>query len=318
MKWGVRKDYEKKGRKKTSKKQDKAEESKKKGLTDKQKTALKIGAAAVATGLAIYGGYKLSQAYKGKGQAIDPTTGFRMLNKDADPSDLNAINPGRIRWFMPLKNKEIIRGSSMNCMSCTTAYEMRQRGYDVRAGFSTKGYTTDIFSKVYSDYKGTAKVKPQMSDIENFIKNEGNGARGNIMVWWKQGGGHSMIWENVNGKAVLKDGQTGMVYKDFENMILRNANKSAPVELLRTDKLNINVPEMKKFVNPDTVLKTYVDHGADIAVSMALDPVVLTGAYTAYKVNQRRQDKQYAIEKYKKEHPNTELTDREIAKMIDH
>lgn len=38
--------------------------SKKKGLTKNQKTALKVGAAVAVTGLAIYGGYKVSKAIK--------------------------------------------------------------------------------------------------------------------------------------------------------------------------------------------------------------------------------------------------------------
>lgn len=41
-------------------------ESDKKGLTDKQKKALVIGAAAVGTAIAAYGGYKLSQTIKAK------------------------------------------------------------------------------------------------------------------------------------------------------------------------------------------------------------------------------------------------------------
>lgn len=41
-------------------------ETKKKGLSDKQKKALKIGAAAVGTALAAYGGYKLYQAVEEK------------------------------------------------------------------------------------------------------------------------------------------------------------------------------------------------------------------------------------------------------------
>lgn len=40
------------------------ESEKKKGLTKNQKTALKIGAAVAVTGLAVYGGYKISQAVK--------------------------------------------------------------------------------------------------------------------------------------------------------------------------------------------------------------------------------------------------------------
>ena len=52
MQWGVRKKHE----------SSENNKSKRKGLTGKQKRAIAIGAAAVATGLAVYGAYKLSNS----------------------------------------------------------------------------------------------------------------------------------------------------------------------------------------------------------------------------------------------------------------
>lgn len=62
MKWGVRRYQNEDGSlTKAGKERYNAEEesSKKKGLSDKQKTILKVGAAAVATALVAYGTYKL-------------------------------------------------------------------------------------------------------------------------------------------------------------------------------------------------------------------------------------------------------------------
>lgn len=59
MKWGVRKKYIPHPRKKTSKQDESSE--KKRGLSDKQKKYIKIGAAVAVTALAAYGGYKLYQ-----------------------------------------------------------------------------------------------------------------------------------------------------------------------------------------------------------------------------------------------------------------
>ena len=149
----------------------------KKGLTDKQKKAIIAGAAVVGTGLAIYGGYKISQVYKGANSPIDPETGFRLLKSDADKSDLSKINPGRIKFLnKSAKNVEIIDGSSTNCMLCTTAYELRQRGFDVHAGLEKtgRGYMPqDLFPKLFSNFKETTKLSPDgdsMSKIEDFIK----------------------------------------------------------------------------------------------------------------------------------------------------
>lgn len=303
MKWGVRRFQNKDGTRTAAgkkryadenpskAKEDDVNENQKKGLTDKQKKILKIGAAAAGTALVAYGSYKVYQAYTGSGQKVDPDTGFRLLNKDMSTQQhLNAINPGRIRLFsMGTKNKEIISGSSANCMLCTTSYELRKRGYDVHAGYSKNGFMPDdLFSKIYKDYKGMTKLAPgsdandSLSKIVNTLQKEGSGSRGNIVVWWKgYAGGHSMIWENVDGNIKFMDGQTGQEYKNFAKDILNNIHDKMPIELLRTDNLDINIPNMTGVINSDTTLKTYVDHGAEIAVNLATDPRIAIPAYVA-------------------------------------
>lgn len=311
--------------------ENESDEHSKKGLTDKQKKAIKIGAAVVGTALVAYGGYKLSQVYRGAGSKIDPETGFRLIDKNmSDADNLLAVNPGRVRFLSKEKNLEIIDGSSTNCMLCTTAYEFRKRGLDVHAGLekSGRGYQPDfLFPKIFKDYKGTTKIKFRdgsrttlLSDLEEYAKKQGNGSRGNVIVWWKQGGGHSMIWENINGKIVFKDGQTNSIYENFGEQILKHANMSRPVEMLRTDNLTINAETAKKYINPDTVLKTYVDHGGEIATKAATSPVGQLGmyasAYTVAGVALVKANTKVAVNNYRKEHPNTSLTDKEIAKML--
>lgn len=332
MKWGVRRFQNSDGSLTAAGKkrylngdnnsESKTDNNKKKGLTDKQKKAIIIGAAAVGTGLAIYGGYKLSQVYKGSNQTVDPITGFRMLKNNADRDDISKINPGRIKESNPLIfNKEIISGSSTNCMLCTTAYELRKRGYDVHAGLEKtgNGYLPDnLFPKLFTNYKGTTKLSPinSITHIQDFVKNEGNGSRGNIMVWWKGGGGHSMIWENVNSNVIFKDGQTGQVYKDFAKEILKYADGAKPIEMLRTDNLTLNTSDMKKFINSDTIFKTYVDHGAEIATNIAQEPIVQLGVFTAAVPAAYAGMSRAAIKNYKKQHPNTKMSDKEIAQML--
>lgn len=333
MKWGVRRYQNKDGSltsagEKSYLKGDndgasKTGDDKKRGLTSKQKKALVIGGTAVGVALAAYGGYKISQIYKGSNQITDPITGFRMLKNNADGDDISKINPGRIKFLNPsYKNKEIITGSSTNCMLCTTAYELRKRGYDVHAGLelSGQGYMPDsLFPKLFTDYKGTTKLPSghdALSNIENYIRNEGDGSRGNIVVWWKYGGGHSMIWENVNGNVVFKDGQTGQVYKDFAKEILSNSTSLKPIEMLRTDKLTLNTLDMKKFINSDTILKTYVKHGNEVVTSMAAEPVVQLGVATAGIATYARVRSRMAVNNYKKQHPNTKMSDKEIAQML--
>lgn len=123
MKWGVRKEYEPHPRKK--KRQDtKDDDSKrKKGLSTKQKRAIAIGAAAVATALAAYGGYKLYKSGKLDGildkvkskSQIQFKDGLQLQKGQSSIEDnLKKINPN-----YSLLNKK----SYMNCGNCSLAFE---------------------------------------------------------------------------------------------------------------------------------------------------------------------------------------------------
>lgn len=336
QRWGVRRFQKKDGsltakgkeryRQDDSTTSEQSENNRKKGLTDKQKKALKIGAAVVGSALVAYGGYKLYQVYKGAGAKINPETGFRMIDRDmSDADNLRAINPGRIRFLSKSKNMEIINGSSTNCMLCTTAYELRKRGLDVHAGLEKtgRGYMPDdLFPKIFSNYGGTTKLSPgstpaaTLSSIQKFASEQGDGSRGNVIVWWRAGGGHSMIWENIGGKIVFKDGQTNEVYENFAEQILSQAARTKPVEMLRTDNLTINTREAKQFINGDTALKTYVDHGGEIAMKAANSPVGRLGLTVAGVTAISRASTRAAVNNYRQEHPGTTLTDKEIADML--
>lgn len=315
MKWGVRRFQKKDGSLTPAGKKrydedgsssDTETETKRKGLTSKQKKIIAIGAAAVGAALIAYGGYKVSQMYKGAGTKIDPETGLRLLSKPEDDATcVRKINPGRMRFLSRNKNVEIINGSSQNCMLCTTTYELRKRGFDVRSGRSKTGYMPDdLFPKLFSDYKGTDKISPKLSSIEDYVKTQGNGSRGNIIVWWKMGmGGHSMIWENSNGTVKFMDGQTGEVIKDFKK-VLNFADDTKSIEMLRTDTLKVNYSNIKNFVNNEPLTKTIVDHSGEIALKFATNPLVATTAgMTAYtgtkianKINEWQENKESTSE----------------------
>ena len=290
-------------------------------LSEKQKTALKIGAAAAATALVALGGYAAYNYYTGRKIPIDPLTGFRKIGKEmTDLDNLQAINPGRTAGLFRkkgLKTMEIIDGSSTNCMLCTTAYDLRKRGFDVRAGkdLGHNGFMPDdLFPKIYKNYKGTNDInlfdgdknkindaffdilrknglnkystgdrtkamKILLNDKYQNVLSEINknppGSRGNIMVWWGQGGGHSMIWERDSSGAVkFLDGQTNAVYDNFFDDVFMNTSALKPTHILRTDNLEIDPKGMKDFINTDTLFKTYVDNGAQIVKNLyEQDPV---------------------------------------------
>jgi len=137
-------------------------------------------------------------------------------------NDISAVNHNGA-------NHELGRGT--NCFYCTTAYEMRRRGYDVQAQQDWVGGILTITNMPEVMFKGahTEEVydisgsSSSMSNAErsiataagaqamiNSIEAQGNGARGYVEVQWAYGqGGHSMAYEVVNNKAVLIDCQTG-------------------------------------------------------------------------------------------------------------
>jgi hypothetical protein len=173
---------------------NKDEPDKKFRLTDKQKKYLKIGAAAVVTGLVIYGGYKLSKNGSINGDIL------RRLNAS---DSLLSINP--LYTSNPL-NKNFA-GTNKNCGQTTIARELSLRGEKVHAKLNANGmypeqfgaYFKGVHSKSISALDigsiGDAK-KLSLDDIRNPARGEmvmnkmkehvlssfPNGARGSVYV----------------------------------------------------------------------------------------------------------------------------------------
>lgn len=117
------------------------EENKGFHLTDKQKRYLKYGAIALGTGLAIYGGYQLYKAYgSGVPRIYDPESGFlkksaEMLAKTTSESDCREVNDRRLVFSVTGGGElPISKLYHNNCAKCSVAYDLRQRGYNVKAG----------------------------------------------------------------------------------------------------------------------------------------------------------------------------------------
>ena len=126
-------------------------------------------------------------------------------------------------------SEELGRGT--NCVYCTTAYEMRRRGYDVQAqqdwvgGILTStnmpevmfegAHTEEVYnisgsSRGMSDTERSIATAAGAQAMIDTIEAQGEGARGYVEVQWAYGqGGHSMAYEVVNNQAVLIDCQTG-------------------------------------------------------------------------------------------------------------
>lgn len=146
--------------------------------------------------------------------------------------------------------------TSMNCAYCTAAYELRQRGYDVEASPVTTS-TYNNLEEIMSWYKDpdvyqftssgckynitTGEVEydetynETKKDIENQMKSYGEGARGQYIVYWATGGGHSMAWEVTNGEVIIRDCQTNKTVDIDEYMPYVSDGV-----FFRTDNLELN------------------------------------------------------------------------------
>lgn len=148
---------------------------------------------------------------------------------------------------------------SMNCSFCTAAYDLRKRGYDVEANpiSTVEAYTID---DICNWYKGAEKVSN--NDVRNAyeanvksrkdvlskkdlllqsLESNGEGARGHLGLYWAGGGGHDVVWEIENGKAVIRDCQTGKIVDVSEYLsyaagydYVRVDNLEPTEEILRT------------------------------------------------------------------------------------
>lgn len=128
-----------------------------------------------------------------------------------------------------------VRAYTMNCNECTTAYELRRRGYDVEvAPMKYKNTTLDKDLRVWKNAKIVKIKDSSLNKFDSVIeKNSVPLARGNLMVQWKTGGGHSMAYEiDSNGKMQIYDTQTGTIRS--ADYIKKNATS---VYFCRTDNL---------------------------------------------------------------------------------
>jgi hypothetical protein len=185
---------------------------------------------------------KLAEHRKSK-EPIDPKSGFH-VKSDANASkidDMKNVNPG----FTDLSDN-----TKNNCMLCTTTYDLRRRGYDVTAEEVRSGYQTGDVKRWYPDaeihkVKNYSTVDELINNTEKAISKQGDGARGNIMVTWQQGGGHSMAYEVENGKVVIYDCQTGTRYENAGD-ILKYTNT---VSYARLDNVEPDYDKIKEASN---------------------------------------------------------------------
>lgn len=156
----------------------------------------------------------------------------RIQGKHSPEEDLKAVNPD----FADTTDM----GARVNCTMCSTAYELRRRGYDVVAQKSTIGRTPDDAAKWFNiDKKDISQFKTREAFADALSK-EPDGARGlTFTAYGPFGSHHCMIWEKANGKITISDGQDNMPPKSIVDSGI-SAKASIPYRYIRTDNASIN------------------------------------------------------------------------------
>ena len=133
---------------------------------------------------------------------------------------------------------------------------MAKRGIDVQtAPWSLDGMTQPeildcyhgekLQTQRYTDNTSLEAMKKTNEQIwEQVAKEQGDGARGYLMMYWKDGGGHAVNYVIEDGHAYIIDSQ---VNKKLEmNEYLLYANEYS---FFRTDNIMVDTNKVSKYIN---------------------------------------------------------------------
>lgn len=189
--------------------------------------------------------------------ALDSKTGLPVKNKNTSVKD----DLKRVNATYSLKRP----GSDNNCMACTTAFELRRRGYDVAAKLNSenKRYNersvsnwfninnSDIKTSVFKKHTNASRGKLSNDEAKEFsdsiskeMLKQGSGARGNFLVTWKHGNaGHSLAYEVDDNHVKLYDAQSARTYNDIYD-IVKHSNGNVMYIRLDNKQLKKGVKEV--------------------------------------------------------------------------
>lgn len=188
---------------------------------------------------------------------IDKETGLRLKQEECtDEEDVSRINPSYLNT--PLYADF---GTNMNCAFASAAYEIRKRGFDVRAKLAndekpgmSRNEIHDLWKlkdppKTFGDNL-SSKTKNTYKEIQSWIKEQPD-QRGNFSIQWGYLGGHSMSYEINKGSLIIRDCQSGKIYKNqkkiFEDFF-SCMNRGVNVEFTRTDNAEPNWKKLKEVI----------------------------------------------------------------------
>lgn len=281
QRWGIRRFQDKSGRltpagRRRVKNQQKTDEldntEQKKGLTDKQKRYIKIGAAAVGTALVAYGGYKI---YKNKTLSesikiskhidiaglIDAKTGLQKQSKpESIQKTLKRVNP-KFSYHKP--------EYFMNCGNCGIAFEARMRGLDVQAlgnptgmtknsiGQFFKGFKSESFKDIDIDTNSLAKdtwvrgKQVERKMVQSIAEQCGSESGRGMLFFPADFGSHWVSWVKDSNGVKFYNSQNPAVDLTtdvFSHYFYHRNSGDAALTSIRLDNLDINSDNIKNVI----------------------------------------------------------------------
>ncbi|MBR4738011.1 MAG: minor capsid protein [Rhodocyclaceae bacterium] len=195
----------------------------------------------------------------GRAQIADARDKHKSLIRERDAIS-RATKEGRAAW--DAKDKEcsaareeyerLVNAYTRNCQRCVIAYELRRRGYDVTAlayideeDEILKRWPEVFGGKLYGVKE--ADTNSALSSLEAKISSYGDGSRSIVIVHWdddENDNGHAFIAENIHGKVVYIDPQSGVVgYQRWKTKFKPNS-----VAVFRVDDKPINMTHLGRIV----------------------------------------------------------------------
>lgn len=181
--------------------------------------------------------------------------GFKRIVGNHDyKSDAKACNPGA---YIDNADNYMYQ---QNCSHTVPTYEMRRRGYDVvatgaknndkykAAGMRAWGYNNHdmAYRNGVVKYVNAKRSNKIADEISQALIEAGDGARFEIRVGWKTGGGHFFVGENVGGKIIFIDPQNGEVGDVAKNYMFNS--KPSQTWYTRIDNIELNPEIMKELM----------------------------------------------------------------------
>ena len=196
----------------------------------------------------------------------DQKTGLKLKDSSKKWSveeDLKAVNPEY--------KGSLTDGARHNCVLCSLTYDLRRRGYDVRAARAKYGWDSSDIDHWYPGvkFKETKLYSKNMGDVKDSVEFDtihrlekvtnsqradyaantikmmqatGDGSRGLLCCHWEAGGGHAMAYEVQKGTVHVYDPQSGDEYKDVAGLLYRTSDS----QVARLDNIKPNPETIKE------------------------------------------------------------------------